>query len=87
MSFQTVTYRLESGKKKSSLTKEKIATGGVSVNTYYKDHYKAAMEQLAAISLSDNTRTSQQYSNSTKQGSFDSWSHVCSQDNSSVSRM
>nr|XP_016850645.1 PREDICTED: protein FAM217A isoform X2 [Anolis carolinensis] len=44
------------------------------------------MEQLAAISLSDNTRTSQQYSNSTKQGSFDSWSHVCSQDNSSVSR-
>ncbi|XP_060627636.2 protein FAM217A [Anolis sagrei] len=44
------------------------------------------MEQLAAISLSNNTRTSQHTSNSPKQGSFISWSHMCNQDNRSLSR-
>ncbi|XP_054841836.1 protein FAM217A [Eublepharis macularius] len=65
---------------------DKIVAGGVLASTFYKDHYKAAVEQLAALSLSKNTRRAQLNSNSNKQGAFHSWSYIHHQGNNAVSR-
>ncbi|XP_060098974.1 protein FAM217A [Heteronotia binoei] len=65
---------------------DKVVTGGVHGSTFYKDHYKAAVEQLAALSLSKNTRTAQLNPNSSKQGAFHTWSYLHHQGNNSVSR-
>ncbi|XP_034284909.1 protein FAM217A [Pantherophis guttatus] len=59
---------------------------GTPTSTFYKDHYKAAIEQLTALNTSKNSRTTQLNSNSNKQGQFHSWSHLPNQGNTSVSR-
>ncbi|XP_060134221.1 protein FAM217A [Zootoca vivipara] len=53
---------------------------------FYKDHYNAAMEQLAALNLSKNTRTSQLSPNSCRQAPYHSWSYIHNQGNKAVSR-
>ncbi|XP_048364224.1 protein FAM217A [Sphaerodactylus townsendi] len=65
---------------------DKIVSGGVLASTFYKDHYKSAVEQLAALSLSKNTRTAQLNSNSDKQGTLNFWSYMYHQGTNSVSR-
>nr|XP_020645465.1 protein FAM217A isoform X2 [Pogona vitticeps] len=64
---------------------DRTTSGGVFANAFYKDHYKAAMEQLAALNLSNNTRTPELNSNS-KQRPFYSWSYRNHQGSNSVSR-
>nr|XP_056710941.1 protein FAM217A [Euleptes europaea] len=65
---------------------DKIVAGGVLASTFYKDPYKAAVEQLTALSLSKNTRTAQLNPNSNKQRAFHSWSYIHHQGNNAVSR-
>ncbi|KAJ6664477.1 hypothetical protein lerEdw1_007134 [Lerista edwardsae] len=73
---------------------DKIATG-VLASALYKycsdsallqDHYKAAMEQLAALSLPKSTRTVQLNPNSSKQGAHHSWSYIHNQGSNAKSR-
>ncbi|KAJ7338493.1 hypothetical protein JRQ81_012389 [Phrynocephalus forsythii] len=64
---------------------DRITSGGVFANAFYKDHYKAAMEQLAALSLSSNTQATE-LNSSIKQGPFYSWSCINHQGSNSVSR-
>ncbi|XP_053252959.1 protein FAM217A isoform X3 [Podarcis raffonei] len=75
-----------SAEKKFHSSEEKIAREGVLTGAFYKDHYNAAMEQLAALSLSKNTRTSQLSPNSCRQAPYHSWSYIHNQGNKAVSR-
>ncbi|KAF7246066.1 hypothetical protein EYD10_07868 [Varanus komodoensis] len=75
-----------SAEKKFNSPEDKIGTGGVLTSTFYKDHYKAAMEQLAALNLSKNSRTAQLNANRSRQGPFHSWSCAQNQGNTSVSK-
>ncbi|KAM3841825.1 protein FAM217A [Vipera latastei] len=59
---------------------------GILTSTFYKDHYKAAVEQLTTLNMSKNSRAAQLNSNSYKKGQFHSWKHIPNQGNNSVSR-
>ncbi|XP_070605207.1 protein FAM217A [Erythrolamprus reginae] len=62
------------------------APEGTFTSTFYKDHYKVAIEQLTAFNTSKNARTTQLNSNSNKQGQFHSWTSIPNQGNISVNR-
>ncbi|XP_053103094.1 protein FAM217A isoform X2 [Hemicordylus capensis] len=75
-----------SAEKKFHSPEEMIGTGGILTSAFYKDHYKAAIEQLAALNMSKNSRTAQFSSRSRRQGTYHSWSYIHNQSNNTTSR-
>ncbi|XP_077209206.1 protein FAM217A-like isoform X2 [Paroedura picta] len=64
----------------------KVGSGGLLGSSYFKEHYKAAMEQMTALNVTKNSRTAQLNPNSSKQEANQSWSHTYHQGTNSVSR-